>query len=162
MRLCAICYHLFNFKNVKYTHEGIFLLVKLQASSCNCIKSNIPCVFFMHFTLYKWYQIAQSISCLTQPIFTYSKSKMKISGNGRMEIYSNSKLTIKTPEQCRRRCSGVSLVNSEQNSISGWNESLFNTSSASATEWSDKQFVGFYRGTVWACLTILWHWCLKG
>ena len=32
-----------------------------------------------------------------------------------MEIYSNSKLTIKTPEQCRRRCSGVSLVNSEQN-----------------------------------------------
>ena len=134
----------------------------MQASSCNCIKSNIPpYVFFTHFTLYKWYQIAQSISCLIQPIFTYSKSKMKISGNG-MEIYSNSKLTIKTLEQCRRRCSGVSLVNFEQNSISGWNENLFNTSSASATKWSDKQFVGFYRGTVWACLTILWRRCLKG
>ena len=30
--LCAIWYHLYNFKNVKNTYEGVLLLVKLQAS----------------------------------------------------------------------------------------------------------------------------------
>ena len=28
---CAIWHHLYNFKNVKNTHEGVLLLVKLQA-----------------------------------------------------------------------------------------------------------------------------------
>ena len=28
---CAICYHLYNLKNVKNTHGGVLLLVKLQA-----------------------------------------------------------------------------------------------------------------------------------
>ena len=28
---CAIWYHLHNFKNLKYTHGGVLLLVKLQA-----------------------------------------------------------------------------------------------------------------------------------
>ena len=28
---CAICYHLYNLKNVKNTHGGALLLVKLQA-----------------------------------------------------------------------------------------------------------------------------------
>ena len=32
MWLCAIWYHLYNFKNVKNTHGGIKLLVKVQAS----------------------------------------------------------------------------------------------------------------------------------
>ena len=36
----AICYHLYNLKNVKNTHGGVLLLVKL----------------------YKWYQIAQRIT----------------------------------------------------------------------------------------------------
>ena len=35
---CAIYYHLCNFKNVKKTHGGVLLLVKLQAKS--------PWVFF--------------------------------------------------------------------------------------------------------------------
>ena len=43
--LCAIWYHLYNFKNVKNTHGRVLLLVKLQAS-----------VFTK---LYKWYQIVQ-------------------------------------------------------------------------------------------------------
>ena len=30
---CAISYHLYNFKNVKNTHGGVLLLVKLQAKS---------------------------------------------------------------------------------------------------------------------------------
>ena len=30
---CAICYHLYNFKNVKITHEGVLVLEKLQAFS---------------------------------------------------------------------------------------------------------------------------------
>ena len=55
--LCAIWYHLYNLKNVKNTHGGVLLLVKLQA------KSNTPSwVFFTFFKLYKWYQIAQRIT----------------------------------------------------------------------------------------------------
>ena len=30
---CAICYHLYNLKNVKKTHGGVLLLVKLQAEA---------------------------------------------------------------------------------------------------------------------------------
>ena len=30
---CAIWYHLYNLKNVKNTHEGVLLLVKLQAKN---------------------------------------------------------------------------------------------------------------------------------
>ena len=40
---CAIWYQLYNLKNVKNTHGGVSLLVKLQAKS-------------------KWYQIAQNIT----------------------------------------------------------------------------------------------------
>ena len=39
-----------NFKNVKNTHGGMLLLVKLQAEACNFTKSNIPpWVFFTFF-----------------------------------------------------------------------------------------------------------------
>ena len=31
---CAIWYHLYNLKNVKNTHRGVLILVKLQASAC--------------------------------------------------------------------------------------------------------------------------------
>ena len=47
-----ICYHLHIFKNVKNTHEGVLLLVKLQAEAC-------PWVLYPFFKLQKWYQIAQ-------------------------------------------------------------------------------------------------------
>ena len=47
---CAIWYHLYNFKNVKYTHGGTLLLVKLQAEGCNFTKINFrPWVFFYVF-----------------------------------------------------------------------------------------------------------------
>ena len=39
---CAIWYHLYNFKNVKSTHGGVLLLVRLQAEPCNFSKSNTP------------------------------------------------------------------------------------------------------------------------
>ena len=59
---CAIWYHLYNLKNVKNTHRGVLLLIKMQASS-NFTKSNTPPrMFFTFFKLYKWYQIAQNIS----------------------------------------------------------------------------------------------------
>ena len=45
----AIWYHLYNLKNVKNTHEGVLILVKLQAT---------------FFKLYKYYQIAQRITCV--------------------------------------------------------------------------------------------------
>ena len=44
---CAIWYHLNNFKNVKNTHRGMLLLVKLQVTVCNFTMSNCPSwVFF--------------------------------------------------------------------------------------------------------------------
>ena len=59
----VIWYHLYNFKKVKNTHGGALLLVKLQALACNFTKNNTPpWVFFIFFKLYKWHQIAQSIS----------------------------------------------------------------------------------------------------
>ena len=63
MMLCAIWYHLYNFKNAKNTHKGVLLLVKLQAEACNFTKSKTPPrMFFTFLKLYKWYQIAQNIS----------------------------------------------------------------------------------------------------
>ena len=50
-------------KNVKNTHGGVLLLVKLQALACNFTKSSSPpWVFFTFFKLYKCYQIAQNIT----------------------------------------------------------------------------------------------------
>ena len=59
---CTIWYHLYNLKNVKNTHGGVLILVKLQAD-WNFIKINTPpWVFFTLLKLYKWYQIAQRIT----------------------------------------------------------------------------------------------------
>ena len=52
--LCAICYHLYNFEKLK-KHP--------YRSATSSTKSNAPpCEFFTFFKLYKWYQIAQSIT----------------------------------------------------------------------------------------------------
>ena len=51
------------FNNVKNTHGGVLVLVKLQAwlLACNFTKSNTPpWVFFTFFKWYNWYQIAQN------------------------------------------------------------------------------------------------------
>ena len=57
------CNHLYNLKNVKNTNRRVLFLVELQASACNFAKSNIPPrVFLTFFKLYKWYQIAQSVT----------------------------------------------------------------------------------------------------
>ena len=48
--LCVIWDHFHILKNVKHTHRGVLLLVKLQAKACNFTKSNaLPWVFFMFF-----------------------------------------------------------------------------------------------------------------
>ena len=58
---CAIWYHLYNVKNVKNTHEGMLLLVKLQSKTCNFLKSSTPpWVFLTNFKLCKWYKIEQN------------------------------------------------------------------------------------------------------
>ena len=54
--ICIICTILQNY--YKNTHGGVLLSVKLQAKS--------PWVFFKFFKLYKWYQIAQSITIKKQ------------------------------------------------------------------------------------------------
>ena len=59
--LCALWYHLYNFKKVKISHEEVLHLVKAQAKACNFTKNNNPpWVFFTFYKLYKWYQIAQA------------------------------------------------------------------------------------------------------
>ena len=40
--LCAFWYHLCNLKNVKNSHGGMLLIVKLEAEACNFSKSNTP------------------------------------------------------------------------------------------------------------------------
>ena len=61
---CAIWYHLYNLKNLKSTHGGVLILVKLQGETCNFTKINTPSwVFFRFFKLYKWYQIPQRTTC---------------------------------------------------------------------------------------------------
>ena len=51
---CTIWYHLYYSKNVKNTHGGVLLLVKLQAIACNFTKSHTsPWLFFTFFELYK-------------------------------------------------------------------------------------------------------------
>ena len=67
---CAIWYYLYNSKNVKNTHGGVLILVKLQASAWVFFtfftKINTPpWVIFTFFKLYKWYQIAQRIIFLS-------------------------------------------------------------------------------------------------
>ena len=45
---CAIWYHFYNLKNVKNTHGGVMILVKLQASACSFTEINTPpWVYFM-------------------------------------------------------------------------------------------------------------------
>ena len=39
---CAIWFHLYNLRNVRNTHGGVLLLVKLQAKSLQFTKSNTP------------------------------------------------------------------------------------------------------------------------
>ena len=38
MMRCAIWYHLYNLKNVKSSHRGVLLLVKLQATAATLLK----------------------------------------------------------------------------------------------------------------------------
>ena len=52
-----IWYYLYNSKNVKNTHGGVILTAKLYYT--NGTKS---CGFFTFSNLYKWYEIAQSIT----------------------------------------------------------------------------------------------------
>ena len=51
---CVVCYHLYNFKNVKNIHEPVLLLVKLQAEACYFTKRDIlRWVFFTFLKLQK-------------------------------------------------------------------------------------------------------------
>ena len=62
---CAIWYRLYNLKNLKNTHGGVFCMLLAWKFT----KSKTPpWVFFKFCKLYKWYQIAQRIPyCLEYP-----------------------------------------------------------------------------------------------
>ena len=53
---CGIWYHFYNLKNMKNTHEGVFLTKN----------STPPWVVFTFYKLYKWYQTAQRITVCKQ------------------------------------------------------------------------------------------------
>ena len=60
---CAICYHLYNSKNVENAQGEVLLLLKFRLKACSFTKSNTPpCMFFTFFKLCKWYKIAQNIT----------------------------------------------------------------------------------------------------
>ena len=72
---CANWYHLYNSKNVKNTHRGVFTLVELQASACNFTEFNTPpWVFFTFFKLCKWHQIVQRTTSELQFRDSYQNS----------------------------------------------------------------------------------------
>lgn len=59
--LCTIWYLSYKFKNVKKTCVRLLFLVKTLVS--NFTKNNTPpWALFRYFKIYKWYEIAQSIS----------------------------------------------------------------------------------------------------
>ena len=77
---CAIWTHLYNLKNVKNTHRGVLILVKLQASACTFTKINtLPWVFFAFFKLYKWYQIPATITIFISIQFVWLYSLWLVS-----------------------------------------------------------------------------------
>ena len=64
----TVSYHLYKWKNVKNTHGGMLLFIKLQTSAYNFTKSNTPpWVFFTFFKLYKCYEIAQTSHTTINP-----------------------------------------------------------------------------------------------
>ena len=61
-----IC-HLDNLRNLKNSHGGVLLLVKMQDEACIFTKGNTPpWMFFTFFKQYKCYLIAQCISYLVR------------------------------------------------------------------------------------------------
>ena len=60
MERCAIWYHLYNLKNMKNTHGGVSILVKLQAEAPSF-------VFFTFLKLYTCYQMVQRTTYYNQP-----------------------------------------------------------------------------------------------
>ena len=64
----AFWYHLCYLKNIKSTHGGLLLSVKLYDEVCNFTKCNTrPWVFYTFLKLYKWSQVAQSITYVLTP-----------------------------------------------------------------------------------------------
>ena len=77
-KCCTIWYHLYNLKNVKNA-GGVLLVVEFRAEACNFTNGKTPpWAFFMFFKLYKWYQIAQSITHMCQVTASLKKYHQKI------------------------------------------------------------------------------------
>ena len=150
---CAIWYHLYNLKNVKNTHGGVFLLVKLQASVCNFTKINTPSwVFFTFFKLHKYYQIAQRITFI---IWSICQTKVK-ERKRKKRKFSKSVLCWAQAELCSYFL--VIIQTGCSYKLCSYNPLLANT-----PVWSNtlKQFVDNSRQITWVCLTILWGWHLE-
>ena len=60
--LCAIWYRLYTIKNVRKTHEGVLVLVKLSLKVSFIKGITPPWVLFTFFIFYKWYLIGENVS----------------------------------------------------------------------------------------------------
>ena len=79
--ICAICYHLYNSKNVKNTHGRVILFVKFHAKTCNFTKSvTLPWVFFTFSWIVQmvWNRIQMVVQTLATVIIDMSLKKVKI------------------------------------------------------------------------------------
>ena len=73
---CMIWYQLYNLKNVKSTHGGVLILVKLLAEACDFTKINTPP--WVLFTFLKFYRMVSN--CATHQICYFVWSALKHAG----------------------------------------------------------------------------------
>ena len=74
--LSDLVQNLYNLKNMKSTHGGVLLLIKLHALTCNFTKSDSPpWAFFTFFKLYKWYQLHKASHMVTLTLYITILSK---------------------------------------------------------------------------------------
>ena len=114
--LCRISYHLYNLKNVNNIHEGLLLLVKLQAEDCDFTKSNTPpWLFFTFYELHKWYQTAQSITYTVSKKFEGGKEYLdlldKIPIEIRIDLFGKTPIKVRIePQGLMENYESLSLI----------------------------------------------------
>ena len=128
---CAICYHLYHSKNVKNTHGGVLLLVKLQTKkSVLLLKVTLPRGCFSRFLMVQmvtnrakitlwayWsnmsYIAFRSRESILSPI-PANIYLFKVNNRNTRKMHKKcSKLTRKTPDRRQWRRFSVFIVNLE-------------------------------------------------
>ena len=128
-----IWYHLHNLKNVKNIHGGVLLC-------CKFTKSNTPAwVFFTFFKLYKWYQIAQHITCLVYSIPAFSNyqigSDLEYWGSARYQQKRTLKISTSHTQTFLKRFYNKKIFLREGSVPESWRHSLSWLGPVQSFEW---------------------------